>query len=101
MIDAALIQLNETLAELRSESNQAAEVRATIIVNFGPTGRLSGKYGFKIETDGIHSSHTTMQLLMAVLEGLVKHADAQASEIEQLRFAIDEVHRERAEEPIL
>ncbi len=71
-IENALNELGKAIQTAQDDAYAHAEVRATLLANFGPTSRSLERYGFQIETEGSANNDRTIQILVFVLEKLIE-----------------------------
>lgn len=100
-IENAIKEFTNAFMEFGNTQYQLGELRATLLTNFGPTSRSKELYGFQIETEGIHNKHSTLSILVAILESLIKRGDEARKEAAMLQFAIDERNKADEEGPVL
>lgn len=59
------------IKEAQDNSFQLGEIRATLLVNFGPTSLSMHRYGFQIDKEGLENTDKTINILSFVLTKLI------------------------------
>lgn len=55
-MERALEEIAKALQQFRSDTEELATVRATLLVNFGPTSQSKNRYGFQIDKEGLQNN---------------------------------------------
>lgn len=72
MIEHALKALGEAIQDAVDNASALASIRATLLVNFGPTSRSQERYGFQIDSEGCDNKDSTLKILYFVLDKLIE-----------------------------
>jgi hypothetical protein len=68
--EQAIEKLGEAISNAQENAHALGSIRATILVNFGPTSLSKKRYGFEIPTEGPDNKDSTESLLIFVLRKL-------------------------------
>jgi hypothetical protein len=69
-LETAIETLGEAVRHAQDNAHALGAIRATILVNFGPTSLSKKRYGFEIPTEGPDNKDSTESLLIFVLRKL-------------------------------
>jgi hypothetical protein len=72
---SACDELAKSIKQARDDAYELGSIRATILVNFGPTSQSLSRYGFNIPTEGPENTDSTEKLLFFVLKELKKRIE--------------------------
>lgn len=74
-LEAAITEFAQTINNVDKTAHELGSVRATILVNFGPSSGSLKRYGFQIDKEGPDNTDSTEKILLFVLRSLTKRIE--------------------------